>query len=34
MAMRLYHDLQAASVEPWLDKECLLPGAALVCCDH
>ena len=26
MAMRLYHDLQAASVEPWLDKECLLPG--------
>ena len=26
MAMRLYHDLKAAAVEPWLDKECLLPG--------
>ncbi len=26
MAMRLYHDLKKAAVEPWLDKECLLPG--------
>ena len=26
VASRLFHDLKAASIEPWLDKECLLPG--------
>ena len=26
VAYRVYRDLKAALVEPWLDRECLLPG--------